>query len=223
MTCGGRLPDLSCDLPDVNTSRGRLPRDSSQRGVNVTAIRRCDLGDKCCHSLNVECATPQTLGVGPTPALFERELLLICSARSGSRSVTPSGGFHLSGVDAIGHVVSGQTRTSRAGTEVSSAVEQSLDGGRMFLFHGPHQSRRTAQVFFRVHVRSGRKQNPYRFRVAVARRKHDHRFPVRSALFRIRTSLEEFLDHRGVTVETSHGQRSNPLTIRYVHLFAGAN
>ena len=163
------------------------------------------------------------VAVGPTPALFERELLLICSARSGSRSVTPSGGFHLSRVDAIGHVVSRQTRTSRAGTEVSSAVEQSLDGGRMFLFHGPHQSRRTAQVFFRVHVRSGRKQNPYRFRVAVARRKHDHRFPVASTLFRIRTSLEEFLDHRGVTVETSHGQRSNPLTIRHVHLFAGAN
>ena len=59
-----------------------------------------------------------------TVGLLEFQLFLVSPTGGSSVGVPPDRRVDLRGVDALSHVVSGQTRRNRAGAKVCSAIEQ---------------------------------------------------------------------------------------------------
>jgi hypothetical protein len=93
----------------------------------------------------------------------------------------------------------------------------------MLLFDRPHQRRRAAQRFLRVHVSAGRRQDVDDLRLTVPRRQHQHRLTVGPALLDVGAALDELVDHRHIAVQAGHRQRRHAFAIRGVDFDAGAN
>ena len=148
------------------------------------------------------------------------ELLLVRSTVGSGGHLSAGCSFNSVNIDAAGHVVSGQAGKSCFGVQVCSTVEQCLNGSGMFLFHGPHQGRRSPHRFLCIHVHAGGNQQLDRFRIAVASREHQQSFSRGPKAFCIRLGFQELVDNRGITVKGGHIQRCDAVAVCDIYLCA---
>src|SRR5262249_13482262 len=112
----------------------------------------------------------------PSAHAFNLQLLFVCSSLSCSAHLPLSGSFYCRSVHTSRHVVSRQSGAAGFRGEIRARIEQCFDRGRMLLLDGPHQCRRPAKRFSRIHVCACSNQRLNRLRISVSCRKHYQRF-----------------------------------------------
>src|SRR5262249_40921647 len=111
-------------------------------------------------------------------ALFEGELFFVSSSRCDRSLAAFAFLKRVVHANAIGHVGSRNSGAAGLQSEVGFRLEQRRDSFGMVLLDGPHQSGRTANRLFRVHVGACSRQRSDRVGISVARRQHENRFTV---------------------------------------------
>jgi len=92
----------------------------------------------------------------------------------------------------------------------------------MSLLGRPHQGRGAAQLLDRVDVDARLDEQSEGCRVAVPRREHHQRFAVGADLLRVGAGLQEAGNDRRVTIDGSHLDRGDALTVGLIRCRSGS-
>jgi hypothetical protein len=130
------------------------------------------------------------------------------------------GGLHIAGLR-------GKRQRSKpalcAGMNVGATIDHDLRDFRMLFRSRPHQSRLTGLTFFCVQLCSTIDKQLYDLGTAQIGRGHQRRFSRHQLHAWIRSSLQEFFDHRRVCVGAGDPQRRGAIIIRCVYLRTGSD
>ena len=203
-------PELTAELD--NLSRDRLNVRSATG--SLSSAPRLSAGTRACGRLLPGAEEiPDAPDGNRAVRGLEREFLFVCSSVLRRVRAHAIGLLDSLGIQPGSHVISGQTGCAGFGGEVGLRFEQCRDGRWMSLFNCPHQRGCSANAFLRVDIGAASHEQMDSLGIAASRRKHDHGFACRAALFGVGSRFDQAIDHCGIPVLRSKMQRRNALAI----------
>jgi hypothetical protein len=109
------------------------------------------------------------------------------------------------------------------GPEIRPGVDQLLHDGGVTFRRRPHEGRLPAPVIFTVNGRTAGQERPYRVERAGASGRHQRSLPARKGAVRVRSGLQEQLDHRAASIRAGQREWRHAIPAGSLHIGAGAH